>query len=501
MAELTYDKSYVVAIRKKIAEKSINTECSVVATLWMNPELYHEYSSDLSENMFKSNVWRTYYTIGLEMAKKGFKNIDEVSVATYLDDKNELKDTFYNLGGFSKIEIALEMVSEDNFEAHLGTLKKASSLFDYVSGLSMTETGIEKLMSFDSVEDIYSFLTIKLNDIFKTSSMAGSRSGSLVDDLDNLIEEADKGLNRGIPFNSPILSDEVGGICLGQIMLVGGLSGTGKTTFTQELHLSAMWEREESTVCILNEQPKEKWQQQFLVWIINNKILPKDSNEKFTSKRWRDGHFTEREKELLYTAKKMLKEKIKDNLIIIEELESYSQKNAEKIIKRYAHLGIKYFVLDTFKVSSDHKGDMFWFSMQEDARKFDDLVKPTNLNVNLWVTLQLEKGAVFKRYLTGANIGMSKNVLDVASVSLLMRSVRNDEFAGGKNELKVIKPFSKECKGSGEEVFLNPNKHYVIIFIEKNRNGESQTYQIVAENALGTLEYTELGITNVAFDT
>lgn len=501
MADLGYDKNYVISMKKKIAEKGIITECNIVATLWSNPELYLEHSSELSEDMFKTQIWKTYYSIGEQMAKKGFKYIDEVSVATYLEDKHELRDTFYNLGGFSKIEIALDMVNVINFPAHIETLRKGSAVFDYVSKLALTEKGIDKLMSFDSVDEIYSFLTIKLNDIFKETSMAGSRSGNLTDDLDGLIEVADKGLNKGIPFDSEILSDEIGGICLGQIILAGGLSGTGKTTFTQELHLSAMWERKESTVCILNEQPKEKWQQQFLTWIINNKILPKDSHEKFTSKRWRDGHFTDREKELLYTAKAMLEEKIDGNLIIIEELESYSQKNAEKIIKRYAHLGIKYFVVDTFKVSSDHKGDMFWFSMQEDMRKFDDLVKPSNLNVSLWVTLQLEKGAVFKRYLTGANIGMAKNVVDVASVSLLMRAVRNDEFAGGKNEIKVIKPFSKECKGSGEQITLDPNKHYVIIFIDKNRNGEAQTYQIVAEQNLGTLEYTELGITDIAFDT
>lgn len=501
MAELQYDKNYIISIKRKIAEKNIITECNVVATLWANPELYLEYSSDIDADMFKSQIWNTYYSIGEQMAKKGFKHIDEVSVSTYLEDKHELRDLFNNLGGYSKIEIALDMVNVINLQAHIETLKKSSSVFEYVSKLALTEAGIDKLMTLDSVDEIYSFLTIRLNDVFKNTSMAGSRTGKLVDDLDNLIETANKGLNRGIPFDSPILSDEVGGICLGQIILAGGLSGTGKTTFTQELHLSAMWERQESTVCILNEQPREKWQQQFLTWIINNKILPRDSKEKFTSKRWRDGGFTEREIELLYQAKTMLEDKIDGNLIIIEELESYSQKNAEKIIKRYAHLGIKYFVIDTFKVSSDHKGDMFWFSMQEDMRKFDDLVKPSNLNVNLWVTLQLEKGAVFKRYLTGANIGMAKNVVDVASVSLLMRAVRNDEFEGGKNEIKVIKPISKECKTSGEIIKLDPNKHYVIIFIDKNRNGEAQTYQIVAEQLLGTLEYKEIGITDIPFDT
>ena len=495
-----YDKEYIITLRNKILEKSISIECNVVATFWNNPELYSDYSSEIESGMFKSEMWRLYFSIGEAMYKKGFKYIDEVSVATFLEDKNDMKDKYYSFGGYSKIELVIDLVNESNLQAHMETLKKYSAIFDYVTKLSLTESGVEKLANFDSVDDIYNFLSIKVNDIFRNVSMTGSRTGKITDDLDSLIETADKGINKGLQFGSPILSEEIGGLMDGQIILVGGLSGTGKTTFTQELHLGAMWEREESTVYILNEQPKEKWQQQFLTWIINNKVIPKDSHERFSSKRWRDGHFTEKEKEWLYKAKDLLESKVKDNLIIIEELETYSQKNAEKIIKRYAHLGVKYFVLDTFKVDADHKGDLFWFSMQESLRRYDDLVKPTNLNVNLWITLQLEKGAVLKRYLTGNNIGMAKNVVDVASVALLMRRVRNDEYKGGKNEIKVIKPFSKECRTSGQEVELDPNKQYVIIFIEKNRNGESQTYQIVAEQHLGCLTYTEIGITDIPFD-
>lgn len=495
-----YDKEYIITLRNKILEKSISIECNVVATFWNNPELYSEHSNEIESSMFKSEMWKLYFSVGEAMYKKGFKYIDEVSVATFLEDKSDMREKYYAFGGYSKIDLVIDLVNESNLQAHMETLKKYSAIFDYVTKLSLTESGVEKLANFDSVDDIYNFLSIKVNDIFRNVSMTGSRTGKITDDLDSLIETANKGINKGLQFNSPILSDEIGGLMDGQIILVGGLSGTGKTTFTQELHLSAMWEREESTVYILNEQPKEKWQQQFLTWIINNKIIPKDSHERFSSKRWRDGHFTEKEMGWLYKAKEMLESKVNENLIVIEELDTYTRKNVEKIIKRYAHLGIKYFVIDTFKVSADHKGDLFWFNMQEDMRALDDLVKPTNLNVNLWVTLQLEKGAVLKRYLTGNNIGMSKGVIDVASVGLLMRRVRNDEFKGGKNELKVIKPFSKDCMSSGQEVELDPNRQYVIIFICKNRNGRSEEYQIVARQDLGTLQYEEVGICDIPFE-
>ena len=249
-----------------------------------------------------------------------------------------------------------------------------------------------------------------------------------------------------------------------------------------------------------NEQDSKFIKKEILIWIVNN-ILAKDPSEYFNKKRWREGKFTDIEKQRLHQAKKYLEERMKDNKIVIAQFKSYSRKQAEKIIRKYSALGVKKFVLDTFKISSQRDdNESFWLSMQEDMRKLDDLIKPSNLNVTLWVTLQLQKGSVLKRYITGDSIGMAKNVIDVASVALLMRRVRNDEYKDGRFELNVIDPIG-ESKRSGKTVSLDPTKKYVVIFIEKNRNGEAQTYQIIAEQDLGHLVYKEVGVTDIPFDT
>lgn len=253
----------------------------------------------------------------------------------------------------------------------------------------------------------------------------------------------------------------------------------------------------------LNEQDIVRWKQQFLTWIINNIIL-KDKEQKFETKRWLQGKFTEYEFDLLKQATNLLNEKINDNLIILEELNFYTSEQVRKSIKKYSTLGIKYFALDTFKISADYntnKGS-FWFAMQEDLRSFYDLIKPSNCNVNLWITFQLEKGAINNRYLTGANIGMAKNMVDTASVVLLMRNMRNDEYYNKNNQIDVVKSIKDNKDGVGDKVVLNnENMKYNIIFIEKNRNGRSQEFQIVAEQKLGSLEYREIGITCIPFGT
>ena len=88
---------------------------------------------------------------------------------------------------------------------------------------------------------------------------------------------------------------------------------------------------------------------------------------------------------------------------------------------------------------------------------------------------------------------MSKNVIDVASVCLLIRKVHQDEYTVWKNEIKVIKCYGE----STEEVDLEKDKRHSIIFIEKNRNGIAQDFQVVAKHDFSTLRYEEIGKTYI----
>lgn len=481
-----------------VKQLSISIESSLVGIFWKNPELMHDYS-DIKQNMFINPLWKVYFSIGKLMVNKGATELDEVSVDTFLLSQSQLREKYIASGGYDKVALAMELANKNNIEFLVSELKKCSAVYSYISNLTITDEAYQRDLKDLGIDELYSYLTAQLNQVF-INTTEGVNTERLDEGLEELISEADEGLSKGLPINSPILNDTTGGLISGQITLFGGLSGTGKTTITQEVHLSAIWELEEPCLIILNEQPRKKWTQQFLTWIINNKLL-QPSDKKFTARRWRDGHFTAEEKQLLAKASQMLREKTVNNHIILAELDSYTQKKAERLIRKYAALGVKYFVLDTFKLSSDTKGDLYWLSMQEDMRKFDDLVKPAALNVHLWVTLQLSKGSIHKRYLSEDNLALSKGVLDVASVAVLMRSVRNDEYEGGKNQIDVVMPLTDDyATGSGRKVILDPRKHYVVLFIIKNRNGVANTYQIVCENDLGSLRYKEVGVASIPFD-
>jgi len=480
-----------VDIKGKIKDKTKNIEANIIGCFWNNPQLFFDYN-DLSVDKFKSGIWKLYFSIGKKMASKNIKVVDEVAVELFLEGKDKILNAYNEYGGFNIIKDLEFYCTVENVDVYVQELIKWDVIYNVVDKFTFTEDGINKLNDLNA-DDIYKYYSATLNNIFINMNEDVVMS-KLNEGISKIIEDAHKGTNIGMPFNSPILSNEVGGWINGQTYIIGGLSGAGKTTFVQDVILSAIWELDEPCVIMLNEQDNVKWKQQFITWIINNMII-KNSAVYFNAKRWREGGFTEEEFTWLNKAEQLLTEKEVGGQIIFAELKSYSQKKAERIIKKYTDFGIRKFVLDTFKLSSDRDDEAFWLSMQEDMRKFDDLVKPSNLNVGLVCTLQLQKGSRLLRYLTSDNIGMAKNTIDVASVALLMRRVWNDEYPNCSHEIKVKKPIAGT--ESFETIILDPKKKYVVIFIEKNRNGESQTYQVVAEQDLGALIYREIGIVDI----
>lgn len=493
--EKDFEKMYSSNMKKQILSKTKNIEANIVSCFWENPKLYFDYDM-LNTEKFKTPIWKFYFTVGQKMAIKQINTINESDVDLFLEGKDNLLKAYNDFGGFDIINDLQEVCDVENVSVYVRELLKWDMLWTIIEKFTLNAEKIEQLKELDA-DGIYNYYNVLLNNTF-TSVDDRVIVNNLADGLEDIIAEADKGLARGMNYESPILSNETGGWKNGQLYILGGLSGAGKTTWVQDVILPALWKSDEPCVIMLNEQDHVKWKQQFLTWIINNIVITNDKHF-FNAKRWVDGGFTEKEKDMLNQAVSLLRDKEVSGHIIIAELKSYSQKDAERIIKQYSAMGVKKFILDTFKISSDrNESEAFWLSMQEDCRKFDDLIKPSNLNVALLLTLQLQKGSRMNRYLSMDNIGMSKNVLDVGSVALLMRRLFNDEYTGCTKELKVKKRI--EGTDTFEEVVLDKNKKYIIIFIEKNRNGSSQEYQVVAEQNLGRLIYKEVGIADIPVD-
>lgn len=477
---------------KKVSEYKEGCEANIVSILYKDPEAIYETNLELSE--FSNNVWRVYWTIATDIVKIEKKTaLDDITVGLYLEKHSKLRAKYEEYGGYDTIFNAGAYVKAENLDGYIKELRKWNSV------IKLAKLGYpvgERLSDYCDMtaEDIYNEHEAEINNIFVNID-CDVKSYDISEGLDELIEELDKGLAVGLSYsNMDMLTKETGGQYLGSITLVGGLSNVGKSTFARNATIPSAIKEKERTVAIINEDGIKKWQRELLVFVANN-IIKEDLQKHIV----RDGHFADNTKALLHKAANWIKEQTQNHIITVVPFKQYKTANAIKIIKKYSSMGVKYFILDTFKMDAGNVSEKSWLEMQQNMVEINDVIKPESKNLHILITFQLAKGSVKQRYYTQDNIGMSKNIIDPASTCIMIRDLYDDEYTGEKRELKVYRLEGKNGK-TKIPVKLDKDKHYQVVFIIKNREGSANRYQIVIEHDMSRNIMKEIGITNVPVD-
>lgn len=466
-------------------------EANIVSLFWKNPDLIYMYPK-LNIKMFHNNIWKVYYTVCHEVVVKESKQLEPITVSFYLEKHPKLRDKFDEYGGYDKIVDTGSYVNEDNIDAYVIELQKWNVILEMIGKKFPIHERISEFVDM-SIEDIYDEYNAMLNHIFSNAETE-TKSYSLVDNIDELIEKLDVGIMVGLDYyNSPLLNSETGGRLLGSVDILGALSNVGKSTISRNMCIPSAIKKKEPLCIIINEESLEKTQVEMLVYVANI-ILHKDLSKFMV----RNGKFTPEIKEILKESANWLKNNGGNDFIRIIPFQKYTIDLACKVISKYSHLGFKYFIIDTLKLSSNSNTDVAWLELQKDSVKLYDLVKPEGLNVHVLVTYQLGKASTKQRYLNMDSLGQSKNIVDIASCCLLWRNLFDDEFEGGKNELKAFRLEGKNGK-TQIPIKLTKDKHYQICFITKNRSGRNNM-QIIYEHDLSKNKLVELGFCIVPMD-
>jgi replicative DNA helicase len=488
-SEVSAYEQELVECGKKIKEYKLACEANIVAILWKKPDLYFDIELKLKD--FSNNIWKVYWQMGHDIIVLEQKSIlDEITVGLYLEKHNKLKEKYDEYGGYNTIFNAQEYVKVQNIDGYINELYKWNAVMNMLKMRFPIHNRLSDFVDM-SLEEIYDEYEAKLNHIF-VNAEGDEKTVDIADDIESLIDELDEGEAIGLPlFDSEILTKEIGGLSVGNITLIGGLSGTGKSTFVRNTHLKSIIDNNERILIMINEEGKKKWQREFLIWVANN-IYKKDI-QKY---QLRDGKYSIEFKTFLKDkcAKWISEHK---NIIKLLPFKSFNTNKAIKYIKKYSSLGCKYFVLDTYKADANtNSSEAAWFNMQQNMVKINDVIKPEEKNVHITVTFQLGKNSSKQRFYTQDNIGMAKNIVDVASTCIMIRKLFDDEYEGEKNQLQCFRIEGKSKIG----FFPKKGKHYQILFITKNREGATNDYQIVIEHDLSRNTYKEVGITNIPMD-
>lgn len=488
----THFEEEMINTARQILEFKLAAEANVVAILYKNPD--ELYNTNLTLNDFSHNTWKVYFQIAHEIIVSEKKNkLDDVTVGFYLEKHSKLKAKYEEYGGWDTISAAMEYVQVDNLDGYITELRKWSAL------IKLTKRGFpvkDRLSDFAdmSAEEIYCEYEAYLNDTFANID-SDVKSYDICDNIHELIETLDEGYAVGLPYyDMPILTKETGGQYLGSITLLGGISNAGKSTVARSTTIPSIIQMNERIVIMINEDSLSKWQREMLVWISNN-ILKFDIQKHVV----RDGKYSPEVKSKLHEAADWLEEKTQNHMITIVPFIQYETAKAIKTIRKYAAMGVKYFCLDTYKMDAGKVSANSWLEMQQNMVDIKNAIKAEALNVHILITFQLEKGSSVMRYYTQNNIGIAKNIVDVASTCIMLRDVFDDEYDGEKRALRVYKLEGANGK-TRIPVKLDKDKRYQIFFIVKNQEGQANAYQIVVEHDKSRNIIKEIGVTNVSPD-
>lgn len=473
---------------KQILEYKLGAEASIVSMIYKKPDLLRE--TNLQLNDIHNNCWRVYFEIARDMIINEKKaTLSEVDIGLYLEKHPKLADKYYNeYGGYKTIEDAGFYIKEENFDSYVRDLRKWNVVAKLVKhGFPCDKARLSEICDM-SAEELYDEYTVYLNDIFANiDNNVKSYNGFA--DMKNLIDELDAGKNVGIPFaNCGILNQETGGMLGGNIIGFGASSGVGKSTLSINYIFPTIMNNDLRALFIINEEDESKFRKEALVWYCSNVLkhpVPK--------RVLRDGNFDKETKEALYKAAEWFESQKEKRHITIIPLEQYTARTVIKLIKKYTKMGCDVIVLDTLKESYDSRDKESWKSLMTDCVDFYDCIKHTD--TCMVITYQLVKNK--SKYLTNADIGISKGILDIFSLNIFFRRPFQTEFEGGKDELYCYKPIKNSS--AKIEFKLEKDKHYMIGFVSKNRHGMSDI-QIISEADFSINQYKDLGYCTVVQD-
>ena len=401
------------------------------------------------------------------MYQAGYQKFDNITIHNFLQDKKTIKKKFDEFGGYKTVEDLRGLVSIDNVEAYYDKIAKINTL-EHLCKTSFSS--FENIDKFDKMsnQDIYDYFEYQLNNISVKNSYDIKEENLIIDN--EFIDECNTGDEVGISYgaNCPILNYMTLGAPLGDMYMVAGHSGVGKTSFVFENMVIPMNNDGVKVAVISNEMRSKDYKIMLLAH-----ILTKDLNYwKLTRKQIKMGHYTDEQREMLNKAAQISKEKY-NNISFIKLFDNDVNK-VLKYIKKTAKKGYQVFVWDTMK-SDDSTDEKMFIQLLMNSRKVFQLASKENICVI--PTYQLALYTVNQRYLDASCLANGKQIKEVFSEMVYMRQLWDDEYTGEKCDCKAYQ-LQKDENGKYSKIKkmidLDKDKKYIVAFLDKTRNDEDK---------------------------
>ena len=266
--KLTAFEKEMIDTAKKVLEFKIAAEANVVSILYKSPDKL--FDTNLTLDDFSENTWKVFFEIIHSIVLVEKKNVvDEITIGLFLEKHLKLREKYDEYGGYTTIQNAMTYIKVENFDGYVAELRKWKAVIQLCKHGFPVKQRLSDYADM-TAEDIYNEHSAYLNDVFVNID-SDVKSYDICYKIHDLIEKLDAGTAIGLPYYSmPTLTKETGGQYLGSITLLGGISNAGKSTVARSTTIPSIIEKNEKIVIMVNEDSKEKWQREMLVWICNN---------------------------------------------------------------------------------------------------------------------------------------------------------------------------------------------------------------------------------------
>ena len=329
--------------------------------------------------------------------------------------------------------------------------------------------------------------TVDFSDEYIKSIYAGQTIGTLFD-----IGGYDIAGEEIVAF--PTLSNQSNGLIEGSFSILSGYSNVGKSTWLIAMVMAVVHRGEKVVICS-NEQRMKPFLDNFLMWILVNKLR----YENLDKNKLRIGEraFSDEDKKMLDKAVEIWQNEYSGKILFISLPTAKMEYVQKKFREYYLRHGCTFFIYDTFKIDFSANTDRFYLNLVQDSRILAEFAN--RYNVKVFATMQNAINSQGQLWLDANVLSNSKQVKEVLQNLYIIRNMYKEEMDEESRFYCEPYTISYEEKLNGTKIkrvdkyIFNPDKDYRIIFIDKTREGrtsEQGNYAVVVEfdGAKGTMK-------------
>lgn len=451
---------------QKINKDRDKVEAAFTFCLWSDPMLYEMYMNlnINGDKTLQSKDAAFYYMLGREMYRMGYKTFDHVTIDTFLDGKPAIKAIFDEYGGYREVQELKSIVDVSNVEAYFEKITKMNNLSSIAKGY---EKAMENVERFDNMTNEEVFTTF---DYINSNSAISAGNNERIETLSvdkAFIEKLNSGESVGFSYNTyaPMLNYITLGAAPSSLYLLGAHSGMGKTSWVFEVMLMGLHKNGVKTAIVSNEMLIESYK-----LLLIEHVLTKDLGYwGLTRKQVKQGKFNPEQREMLEKAAVVITEKYSD--ISFVKVFDNDMNKIMKYMRKLKAQGVQVVFYDTFKSDDSADGNNLWQTLMLDARRLFQCC--CKLGICCVTTYQLALHTENYRYLTASCLSNSKQIKEVYETMVYMRTLWQDEYSGQKYDVHPYR-FKRGDSKIKEEITLDPDKRYVLFFVDKTRADEDK---------------------------